>query len=117
MYQPVPQVETHPVTRASNGGITFMALRLALALSLIAVFGDVPGFAQIGYPGGGIGYPGGGGGYPGGGVGYPGGGGGGMGIPGIGGNRRQQNNMPTDTLSGKISRISSSQLILDSDDG
>jgi hypothetical protein len=76
-------------------------------MSLIAVFGDVAGFAQIGYPGGGIGYPGGG-------VGYP---GGGMGIPGMGGNRRQQNNMPTDTLSGKINRISTSQLILDSDDG
>jgi hypothetical protein len=85
-----------------------MALRLALALSLIAVVGDVPALAQIGYPGGGIGYPGGG-------VGYP--GGGGMGIPGMGGNRRQQNNMPTDTLSGKINRISTSQLILDSDDG
>jgi hypothetical protein len=83
-----------------------MALRLALALSLIAVFGDVPGFAQIGYPGGGIGYPGGG-------IGYP---GGGMGIPGMGGGRRQSN-MPTDTLSGKINRISTSQLVLDSDDG
>lgn len=114
MDQPVPQGETHPVTTASNGDIRFMALRLALALSLIAVLGDAPGFAQIGYPGGGIGYPGGGVGYPGGGVGYP--GGGGMGIPGMGG-RRQQNNMPTDTLSGKINRISSSQLVLDSDDG
>ncbi len=110
MRQPVPQGETRRMATASNGGITFMVLRLALALSLIAVFGDIPGFAQIGYPGGGIGYPGGG-------IGYPGGGGGGMGIPGMGGNRRQQNNMPTDTLSGKINRISTSQLVLDSDDG
>ncbi|HZL58024.1 MAG TPA: hypothetical protein VFC21_13120 [Bryobacteraceae bacterium] len=93
-----------------------MAYRLALVVSLIVGFADLPGFAQIGYPGGGIGYPGGGVGYPGGG-GYPGGSGGGMGIPGIGGNRRGRSNMPTDTVSGKINRISTSQLVLDSDDG
>jgi len=119
MDRPVPQGETYGMAKASNAGITLMALRLAVALSLIAVFGDVPGFAQIGYPGGGIGYPGGGIGYPGGGVGYPGGGGGypggGGGYPG--GNRRGQNNRPMNSVSGRINRISMSQLVLDSDDG
>ncbi|HVW85544.1 MAG TPA: hypothetical protein VHB50_12730, partial [Bryobacteraceae bacterium] len=90
-----------------------MVYRYVLPLALALCVADFPGSAQIGYPGGGIGYPGGGIGYPGGGIGYPGGGGG---IP-FPGRRRNQSNMPSDTLSGKIQRISTSQLVLTPDDG
>jgi hypothetical protein len=78
-----------------------MAYRLALALALL-IFSDIPLLAQFGSP-------------------YPGMGGGGMGIPGIslpGSNRgRNQQNGPTDSLTGKIKRISTSQLVLTVDDG
>ena len=114
MIEPVPQGETRGMAAPSNGGIKPMYSRLLLATSLVVLLGDVRASAQIGYPGGGIGYPGGGIGYPGG-TGYP--GGGGMGIPGVGGRQRGQNNRPTDTVTGKINRISSSQLVLDVDDG
>lgn len=75
------------------------------------------GFSQIGYPGGQ--YPGQypGGGYPGGG--YPGGGypGGGIGLP-IPGRRTRtnQDQAPTQNLTGTLRRISSSELVLESDD-
>ena len=120
MIQPLLRRETGSGAVASMR-VSRMLLRIALAASFIALAGDGALFGQIGYPGGGVGYPGGGIGYPGGGypggVGYP--GGGGMGIPGIpgGGRRRGQSNVPTDTFSGKINRISSSQLVLDQDDG
>ncbi len=119
MSQPLSRRETG-FGVVSSKRISRMLLRIALAVSFVVVVADGGLFGQIGYPGGGIGYPGGGVGYPGGGVGYPGGGypgGGGMGIPGVGGRRRGQSNTPTDTLSGKINRISSSQLALDMDDG
>jgi hypothetical protein len=80
-----------------------MANRLALALALL-VSADLPLLAQFGNP------------YPG--MGGP---GGGLGIPGIslpGSNRRgNQQNRPTDSLNGKIKRISSSQMVLTVDDG
>lgn len=80
-----------------------MAFRLALALAFI-VFSDIPLLAQFGSP-----YPG-----AGGGIGFP---GGGVGFPGSTGGRRGQTNRPTDSLIGKIKRISTSQLVLTTDDG
>jgi hypothetical protein len=86
-----------------------MASRLALSLIFLLALADLPCAAQFGspYPGQ---YPGGGGG-----VGFP----GGMGIPfpGSGRNRNGQNQQVTDTLTGKLQRISTSQLVLASDDG
>ncbi len=69
------------------------------------------GFSQIGYPGGQ--YPGGQ--YPGGG--YP--GGGGIGFPMPGGGRRTRTNQdqaPTQNFTGTLRRISTSELVLESDD-
>jgi hypothetical protein len=80
-----------------------MAFRLALALALI-VFSDLPLSAQFGSP-----YPG----MGGGGIGFP---GGGINLPGAG-RRRNQTNGPSDTLTGKIKRISTSQVVLSMDDG
>jgi hypothetical protein len=74
-----------------------------MALALLT-FSEIPLLAQFGNP------------YPG--VGTQ---GGGMGIPGIslpGTNRRRnQQNGPAQTLSGKIKRISTSQIVLTQDDG
>jgi hypothetical protein len=81
-----------------------MTFRLALALALL-VFADLPLLAQFGSP-----YPG-----MGGGVGFP---GGGINLPGTtNGRGRRNQNGPADSLTGKIKRISSSQLVLTSDDG
>jgi hypothetical protein len=88
--------------------ITGMVPRLALPLLLLLVT-DFPGVAQFGSPFPGAGGPG----YPGStGTGYP--GGGGIQLPG---RRRNAANQPTDQLSGKLQRISTSQLVLDPGDG
>jgi hypothetical protein len=119
--------ETPRFPRASKRRM-YYRLGLPFFLLFLSV---VPDYGQIGtpYPGGGVGYPGGGypgGGYPGGGYpggGYPGGGyPGGVGYPGgssipFPGRRRNSQNVATDTLSGKIHRISSSELVLEQDDG
>jgi len=91
-----------------------MATRLALSLIFSIALTDLPCAAQFGSP-----YPGAGGGigFPGGGVGFPGGGGMGSPYPGGGRNRNGQNNQVTDTLTGKLQRISTSQLVLATDDG
>ncbi|MES1261836.1 MAG: hypothetical protein ABUS49_08875, partial [Acidobacteriota bacterium] len=73
-----------------------MALRLALPLILLLA-ADLPGAAQFGSPFPGAGGPG----YPGG-TGYP--GGGGIQLPGR--RRNGNSNQPTDSLSGKIQRLS-----------
>jgi hypothetical protein len=101
MYGP----ETHGGKFSS---ITGMALRLTLPL-LLLLLTDFPAAAQFGSP-----FPGAGGtGYPGStGTGYP--GGGGMQLPG---RRRNTANQPTDQLSGKLQRISTSELVLDPGDG
>lgn len=87
-----------------------MAWRLVFPLVLL-VLADLPGTAQFGSP-----YPGGGGGMgsPGG-VGYPGGGMGGSGLP-FPGRRRNSQNVATDTLTGKLRRVSTSQFVLDPGD-
>jgi hypothetical protein len=94
----------------SNGP---MAPRLALSLVFLMALADLPCAAQFGSPypggGGGIGFPGGGIGFPGGGMGSP--------YPGGGRNRNGQNNQISDTLTGKLQRISTSQLVLNADDG
>ena len=91
-----------------TSSIPGMAIRLALPL-LLLIGADVPVFAQFGSP-----FPGaGGGGYPGG-PGYP-GSGGGIQLPGS--RRRNTANQPTEQLSGKLQRISTSQLMLDPGDG
>jgi len=85
-------------------------------LLILALTGGAA-FGQIGQPYPGAPYPGTGGGYPG--TGYPGGqqpiGGGGLSLPG----RRGKKTVPTqvtDTLTGKIRRISTSELILEPED-
>jgi hypothetical protein len=90
------------------------ATRLALSLTFLMALADLPCGAQFGSP-----YPGVGGGigFPGGGVGFPGGGGMGSPYPGGGRNRNGQNNQVMDTLNGKLQRISTSQLVLTTDDG
>jgi hypothetical protein len=95
--------------RGITSSIPGMATRLALPL-LLLICGDLPVFAQFGSP-----FPGaGGGGYPGGtGTGYP-GSGGGIQLPG---RRRNTANQATEQLSGKLQRISTSQLMLDPGDG
>ena len=81
----------------------------APALLTLLLLADMPVAAQFGSP-----FPGaGGGGYPG--TGYPGGGGGGIQLPGR--RRNGQSNQPTDSFSGKIQRLSTSQLVLDPGDG
>src|SRR5690349_5076374 len=118
----MPDAETPSCGNSSNRR---MASRLASFFMLVAL-ADLPCAAQLGapYPGQspGGGYPGGGypggpypGGYPGGG--YPGGGypGGGVGIPGR--TRSGRNQQATDTLTGKLQRISTSELVLANDDG
>jgi hypothetical protein len=71
---------------------------------------DIPVFAQFGSPFPGAGGPG----YPGGnGTGYP-GSGGGIQLPG---RRRNTANQASEQLSGKLQRISTSQLMLDPGDG
>jgi hypothetical protein len=90
-----------------------MATRLGFSVVFLTL-AAVCGFGQIGFPGQ---YPGGG--YPGGG--YPGGGypGGGVGIPMPGGrrtNRTNQDQTPTQYLSGMLRKISSSELVMESDD-
>jgi hypothetical protein len=96
----LPRFETSSARRSS---VPFMASRLTLALVLLT-FSEIPLLAQFGNP------------YPG--VGTQ---GGGMGIPGISlpgtSRRRNQQTGPAQTLSGKIKRISSSQLVLTQDDG
>jgi hypothetical protein len=86
-----------------------MATRLAVSVVFLTL-AAVCGFGQIGFPGQ---YPGGG--YPGGG--YP---GGGVGIPMPGGRRttrpNQDNQTPTQYLSGMLRKISSSDLVIESDD-
>jgi hypothetical protein len=81
-----------------------MAPRLALSLLLLTL-AEVPGWAQFGSP------------FPGQGTGYP----GGMGMPGGGiqlpGRRRNAANQPTEQLSGKLQRVSTTQLSLDPGDG
>ncbi len=91
-----------------------MVTRLALSLIFLMALADLPCAAQFGSP-----YPGVGGGigFPGGGVGFPGGGGMGSPYPGGGRNRNGQNNQVMDTLNGKLQRISTSQLVLTTDDG
>ncbi len=104
--QAMPGGETRYGRKPSNRA---MAPRLALSLIFLAL-ADLPCAAQFGspYPGQ---YPGGG--YPGGGgVGFPGGG-----MPFPGRNRNGQNNQPSETLTGKLRRISTSQLVLANDDG
>jgi hypothetical protein len=84
-----------------------MAFRFALALATIVFSGiplGTPLFAQFGSP-----YPG----MGGGGIGFP---GGGVGLPGQG-RRQNRTNGPTDTLNGKIKRISTAQMVLTTDDG
>lgn len=76
-----------------------MAPRLALALALI-VCSDIPLFAQFGNPYPGIGFPG-----------------GGISLPGVSRRGGNQQNGPTDSVNGKIKRISSSQLVITTDDG
>ena len=98
---PRPHVETRERFRPSASRMT---TRLAFALALIVASG-IPLSAQFGNP-----YPG-----IGGGVGFP---GGGIGLPGTStGRGRNTQNGPSDTLNGKIKRISSSQLVMTSDDG
>ena len=91
-----------------QSSIPGMAPRLALPL-LLLILADIPVAAQFGSP-----FPGAGGtGYPGSqGTGYP--GGGGIQLPG---RRRNTANQPTEQLSGKLQRISTSQLVLDPGDG
>jgi hypothetical protein len=80
-----------------------MAYRFAIALALI-LSSDIPLLAQFGSP-----YPG----QSGGGIGFP---GGGVGFPGS--NRRNgQANGPIDNVTGKIKRISTTQLVVTRDDG
>ena len=99
-------VETrgHRVPSMIQMALLEMAPRLGLCL-LLAMLADVPVAAQFGNP-----YPTGGSGN---GTGFP-GGGGGIQLPG---RRRTTANQPADTLSGKLQRISTAQLILDPGDG
>jgi hypothetical protein len=91
------------VTRTFPGPSAWgMAYRLTLALALVLSSG-LSLFAQFGNP------------YPGqsqGGIGFP----GGVGFPGS--NRRNNTaNGPTDSLNGKIQRIATTQMVLNTDDG
>jgi hypothetical protein len=78
-----------------------MSIRIVFPLILLAAAANFPAAAQFGIP-----FPGQGGQYP---------GGGGVGFPGSG--RRNTSNQPSDTLSGRIRRISLSQIALDPGDG
>ena len=97
--------ETRPRHSPSNSR---MSWRFAIPLILL-VCADFPVAAQFGSP-----YPGSGGvgGYPGG-VGYPGGSIGGLPIPG---RRRTNQNVATETLTGKLRRVSTSEFVLDPGD-
>jgi hypothetical protein len=123
-FRKLMQTRVMPAETRSGGNPSKrrMAPRPALFLILVAL-ADFPCAAQLGspypgqYPGGGYpggGYPGGpypGGGYPGGG--YP-GNGGGIPMPGRNKNGPKQ---ASDTLTGKLQRISTSQLVVANDDG
>jgi len=92
-----------PATRTfRRPSLSGMAYRLTLALALIATSSAIPLLAQFGSP-----YPGQGGiGFPGGGIGFP------------GSNRRgNQANGPLDNVTGKIKRISTTQVVVTRDDG
>ena len=95
---------THTFRRPSLTGMASrLASRLTIALGLIAS-SAIPLLAQFGSP-----YPGQGGG----GIGFP---GGGIGFPGS--NRRgNQANGPVDNVTGKIKRISTTQVVVTRDDG
>lgn len=88
-------METHSLLRSSR---SVMANRLALILLCC-----VPAWGQFGNP-----YP-----QTGGGIGFP---GGGISLPGQGRGRSGQSNRPMENLSGKIRRMSTTQLILTRDD-
>ncbi len=84
-------------TRAAGGpSHRLVRYRLTLPLVLLATLADFPAAAQFGIP-------------------IP-GQGGGVGFPGQT-QRRRQGNQPTDTLSGKIRRIATTQIALDPGDG
>lgn len=87
-----------------------MGIRALPLVAAAVVLAALPAMAQFGspFPGGGIGYPG-----TGRGTGYPGGGGGGLPFPG---RNSRNNNGPAETLTGRIQRISTTQIILDPGD-